>query len=76
LGGYLSVAVTQAAVAGFSTYTLGLVTKEYLANGASWGEAGPKAAVQKILETIDENSILARIKDELKSKLDLTKFGK
>ncbi len=75
LGGYLSVAITQAAVAGFSTYTLGLVTKEYLANGASWGEEGPKAAVKKILDTIDENSILARIKDELKSKLDLTNGG-
>ncbi|MCC3407912.1 MAG: GTP-binding protein [Microcoleus sp. PH2017_10_PVI_O_A] len=71
LGPYVSVAVTQAAIAGVSCYGIGQVTKAYLANGASWGDDGPKAVVSKILASLDEDSILNRIKDELRAKLDL-----
>ncbi|WP_353931785.1 DUF697 domain-containing protein [Okeanomitos corallinicola TIOX110] len=71
LAPYLSVAVTQGAVAGVSSYGIGQVTKAYLANGATWGPDGPKAVVSKILSTLDETSILNRIKDEL-----LTKVGR
>ena len=46
LAPYLSVAITQAAVAGVSSYAIGQVTKTYLANGASWGPDGPKAVVK------------------------------
>ena len=68
---YLSVAVPQAAIAGVSCYAIGQVTKTYLANGASWGEQGPKAVVKEILESLDEASILNRIKQELWEKLNL-----
>ena len=71
LGPYFSVAVTQAAIAGVSSYGIGQVTKAYLANGASWGDDGPKAVVSKILSSLDEDSILNRIKEELRAKLDL-----
>lgn len=70
LGPYLSVALTQAGVAGVSSYGIGQVTKVYLANGASWGPDGPKAVVSRILATLDETSILNRIKEELRAKLD------
>ncbi len=70
---YISVAITQAGVAGVATYGIGRVAKEYLANGASWGADGPKAVVSHILETLDEDSILNRIKDELRSKIDWQK---
>ncbi len=70
LGPYLSVALTQAGVAGVSSYGIGQVTKAYLANGASWGPDGPKAVVSSILASLDETSILNRIKDELRTKLD------
>lgn len=69
LGPYLSVAITQAGVAGVSTYAIGQVTKTYLANGASWGSDGPKAVVSRILTSLDETSILNRIKNELSAKL-------
>jgi GTPase len=62
---YLTVAITQAGVAGVSSYGIGQVTKGYLANGANWGPDGPKAVVSQILSTLDETSILNRIKDEL-----------
>ena len=70
---YLSVAIPQAAIAGVSGYAIGQVTKAYLANGASWGEEGPKAVVQNILETLDETSIMNRIKQELWKKINLQK---
>lgn len=69
LGPYLSVAMTQAGVAGVSSYAIGQVTKVYLANGASWGEDAPKAIVSRILSSLDETSILNRIKGELAAKL-------
>ncbi|MDF5714800.1 MAG: GTP-binding protein [Rhizonema sp. NSF051] len=68
-GPYLSVAITQASVAGVSTYGIGQVTKAYLANGATWGEDGPKAIINRILASLDESSILNRIKDELLEKI-------
>jgi small GTP-binding protein len=71
LGPYVSVALTQAGVAGVSSYAIAQVTKAYLANGAAWGPDGPKAVVNKILSSLDEDSILSRIKDELRAKLDL-----
>ena len=69
LAPYLSVALTQAGVAGVSCYGIGQVTKTYLLNGASWGPDGPKAVVTRILTSLDETSILNRIKHELSAKL-------
>ncbi|MBW4621778.1 MAG: GTP-binding protein [Cyanosarcina radialis HA8281-LM2] len=65
LAPYISVALTQAGVAGVSSYAIGQITKTYLANGASWGPDGPKTVVRRILSTLDEDSILSRIKHEL-----------
>ena len=70
LAPYLSVAIAQGGVAGVSSYAIGQVTKTYLANGASWGEQSPKIVVQKILDSLDEKSILNRIKTELRAKLN------
>ncbi|MGR3275142.1 DUF697 domain-containing protein [Acaryochloris marina NIES-2412] len=69
---YVSVAVSQAAVAGVSSYGIGEVTKRYLINGASWGPNGPKTVVNEILSSLDQATILNRIKTELQEKLDPT----
>ncbi|MEA5513781.1 GTP-binding protein, partial [Nodularia sp. UHCC 0506] len=66
---YVSVAITQAGVAGVSSYGIGQVTKVYLANGATWGAEGPKAVISRILANLDEKSILNRIKEELQQKV-------
>lgn len=68
---YVSVALTQAGVAGVSSYGIGQVTKVYLANGATWGDEGPKAVISRILSSLDEQSILNRIKEELQQKVKL-----
>lgn len=69
LAPYISVAVTQGSIAGVSTYIIGQATKVYLANGASWGENSPLTVVKNIINSLDETSILNRIKWELKAKL-------
>lgn len=74
LGPYISVALTQAGVAGVSSYAIGQVTKTYLANGAAWGPDGPKAVVTRILSSLDETSILNRIKGELEAKIDVRRL--
>ncbi|GAX42938.1 small GTP-binding protein [Tolypothrix sp. NIES-4075] len=66
---YVTVAITQAGVTGVASYGIGQVTKAYLANGATWGPDGPKAVIGKILASLDETSILNRIKDELQQKM-------
>jgi GTPase len=66
---YTAVALTQASIAGVATYTVGQVTKTYLANGASWGDNSPKSVIAQILDTIDKHSIVDRIKEELGSRL-------
>ncbi|MEO0409452.1 MAG: YcjF family protein, partial [Cyanobacteria bacterium P01_A01_bin.135] len=66
---YLSVAVTQASIAGLTTYAIGQTAKTYLANGASWGAQSPKAAAAALLQSLDEGSILSRIRQELRSRL-------
>ncbi len=66
---YVSVAITQAGVAGVSTYGIGQIAKAYLANGASWGNDSPKAVIHTILSSLDETYILNRIKQELQAKL-------
>jgi GTP-binding protein Era len=71
LAPYVSIALTQAGVAGVTAYAIGQVTKTYLANDASWGPDGPKAVVQHILATLDEESILLRIKEELRGRIEL-----
>lgn len=69
LAPYLAIAITQGSIAGVSTFVIGQITKIYLANGASWGEESPKIVVNKILNSLDEKSILNRIKYELSNKI-------
>lgn len=73
---YVTVALTQAAVSGVSTYAIAQVTKTYLANGATWGNDSPKAVVAKILNDLDEDSIMRQIRAELADKLDLKSHWK
>jgi GTPase len=65
---YTAVALTQATIAGVSSYALGEITKNYLANGASWGDLTPQAAIEQILATVDRDSIADQIKQELRIK--------
>lgn len=65
LGAYASVALTQATLAGVSSYAIGTAARHYLAQGASWGPQGSKAAIGTILNQLDEGSLTARLRQDL-----------
>ena len=74
--GGLSAIVTggaQGAVAYYSTYVVGRAAERYLANGKSWGEAGPRLTVREILESLDRDSIIEQAKAEDKATTAETK---
>lgn len=69
----LSAVVTggaQGAVAYYSTYVVGRAAERYLANGKSWGEAGPKLAVREILDSLDRESIIDQAKADIRARLN------
>lgn len=66
---YASVAPIQAFAAGYTSRVIGEAAKIYLRNGASWGPAGPKTVIQNILDSLDRDSVMARIRDELSRRL-------
>jgi GTPase len=72
---YMAIALTQAGIGGVASYSIGQVGKTYLANGATWGPDGPKAVVDRILASLDEASIMSRIKEELKAKLEAQRWS-
>lgn len=75
LAPYVTIALTQASIGGFASFRIGQISKTYLANGATWGPDGPKAVVDRILASLDETSIMNRIKDELKAKLETQRWN-
>ena len=71
----LSTIVTagaQGAIAYYSTYVVGQVASEYLGQGKSWGEAGPKQVVKQILESLDRDTVLADARREIQARLGLS----
>jgi GTP-binding protein Era len=71
----LSTVVTagaQGAIAYYSTYVVGKIAAEYLAKGKSWGEGGPKAVVEKILDSLDRDTVLKEAKKEIQARLGLS----
>jgi small GTP-binding protein len=65
----IATGLAQGAVAYYSTYVVGRAAEHYLANGRSWGDAGPKLAVREILASLDRESILEQAKADLQARL-------
>jgi small GTP-binding protein len=59
----------QGAIAYYSTFLVGRAAGEYLAKGKSWGDGGPKQVVQKILESLDRDTVLRDAKREIQARL-------
>ena len=66
-------ASTQGAVAYYSTYVVGRIAAEYLAQGKSWGDGGPKQVVREILDSLDQDTVLSEAKGEIQARLGLGK---
>lgn len=65
----LVTASAQGAIAYYSTYVVGKIASDYLAKGKSWGEGGPKQVVQKILDSLDRDTVLREAKKEIQARL-------
>jgi len=66
--GGLSTVLTagaQGAVSYYGTFMIGRVAERYFAQGKSWGDGGPKAVVQEILESVDRDSVLNQAREDL-----------
>ena len=65
----LVTAPAQGAAAGYGSYIVGQAAKYYLEHGASWGEKSPKAVVAEIIANTDKESVIQKLKDEVKRKM-------
>lgn len=73
--GTLLTALPQGAAAGYGSYIVGQAARYYFEHGASWGQQGPKRVVTRILENTDKQSVLQRIKEEIKQKISLNRYA-
>jgi small GTP-binding protein len=73
--GTVLTALPQGAAAGYGSYIVGQASRYYFAHGASWGHEAPKTVVSQILELTDKESVLERLKDEIKKKIRLNPYA-
>jgi uncharacterized protein (DUF697 family)/GTPase SAR1 family protein len=73
--GTVLTALPQGAAAGYGSYIVGQAARIYFEQGASWGQQGPKRVVSRILENTDKESVLRRLKEEIKKKISLNPYG-
>lgn len=64
---YGSAAVAQASLAGYGSYRVGKAAQVYLEQGCSWGPQGVNTVMQEILEQVDSETVLHRLRQELKA---------
>jgi small GTP-binding protein len=63
---YAGVAITQASIAAYGTYTVGKAAQVYLEQGCTWGEFGIDTVIQDILNQVDKDTVIHQLKQELK----------
>ena len=63
---FAGVAVTQASLAAYGTYAVGRAAQVYLEKGCTWGPLGHDTVIQEILGTIERDTIIDRLQQELK----------
>jgi small GTP-binding protein len=73
--GTLLTALPQGAAAGYGSYIVGQAARYYFEHGASWGQQGPKRVVTRILENTDKQSVLQRLKEEIKKKISMNRHA-
>ena len=68
-------ALPQGAAAGYGSYIVGQAARYYFEHGASWGQQGPKRVVSRILENTDKESVLKKLKEEIKKRISLNPYA-
>ena len=65
ISAYAGAAITQAGIAGYGTYAVGKAAQVYLERGCTWGQLGASMVIQEILNQVEPNTILYRLRLEL-----------
>lgn len=73
--GTIVTALPQGAAAGYGSYIVGQAARYYFQHGASWGDESPKQVVTQILNNTDKESVLERLKAEIKKKISLNPYA-
>ena len=73
--GTIVTALPQGAAAGYGSYIVGQAARYYFQHGASWGDESPKQVITQILENTDKESVLERLKVEIKKKISLNPYA-
>jgi len=68
--------IPQGAAAGFTSYIIGEAAKRYFEQGGAWGGQSAKSVVTDILSKTDKDSVVAHLKEEIQSKLQLNQHAK
>lgn len=69
-------AIPQGAAAGWTSYVVGKAAEYYFEHGGSWGDESPKDVIRKILAETDKDSVISRLKDEIRKKLGENRHAK
>jgi small GTP-binding protein len=67
--GYGVIGLAQGATAATTSWILGNGAKVYLQQGCQWGPRGIKTVIHEILEQAKSDSVMERLKDDLKRKV-------
>ncbi len=70
LAAYSGAAITQAAIAGYGAYAVGNAAQVYLEQGCTWGPLGASTVIQEILNSVEADTILYRLRQELGEQLN------
>jgi small GTP-binding protein len=62
---YSTAALAQASLSGYGSYRVGKAAQVYLEQGCTWGPQGMNTVVQDILNQVDSNTVLYRLRREL-----------
>lgn len=67
--GYGAMGLAQGGTAAVTSYVLGQGAKYYLQHGCQWGPQGIKTVIHRALEEAKADSVLERLREELKRKV-------
>jgi len=66
---YGTVGITQAAAGASASYVIGRGAVAYLSQGGQWGAKGIKTVIQEIMAQAKDDSIVDRLREDLKAQL-------
>jgi GTPase len=67
--GYGAIGLAQGATAATTSYIIGRGAKIYLQQGCQWGQRGIKTVIHQIIEEAKADSVMDRLRDDLKRKV-------